>query len=271
MKIISVTGKIGCGKTYTCGQLQNELKNMGIPCIRISFADDVKIYALEAYGVLKGMDFDVAKVKQRIFENEHEIVNIMMNKAIESIKDGDVDLEKLIPPIMATHKTVMENSFSSGELTRFLMQNIGTEIFRALKGSYWVDLMVNKIKELSSLKWFYNSGVILIDDMRFDNEYFGLRYNFGQENVIVIKKTRDLKDILDSIKMTQDGYEQALLHPSENGFSDNIPYDFETEYVDDYLLKKILNRAINYENRNFNLCDKDVPSRTKGVKSKKEI
>lgn len=101
---------------------------------------------------------------------------------------------------------------------RQLMQTLGTEWGRGIHPDLWAHLAINKAANAS--------GRVVIDDMRFPNEYSAVKAAGGI-----------------TIKITRPGVERAVnCHPSE-GALDNHPFDYEI--VNDGSIDKMVAQALN--------------------------
>ena len=90
------------------------------------------------------------------------------------------------------------------EKGRQLLQNLGTEGFRAIDPDIWVEAIIPILKGLSK-----DFNVVVLPDVRFINEAIKLRDSMYVDGVF-------------SIKIERDGYDNGLTeeqkkHPSENG------------------------------------------------------
>lgn len=128
-------------------------------------------------------------------------------------------------------KMVCENYFGwsrgdKSETGRALLQNIGTNLFRAANPDIWVNMMIELIKGLRG-----TVDVVIIPDARFRNE---------------IVRVRDCEEIdgVFTVKIERDGYDNGLTeeqknHPSETSLDD---YTFDlivknNESLEDYIGK----------------------------------
>jgi hypothetical protein len=94
---------------------------------------------------------------------------------------------------------------------RKLLQVLGTECGRAYNPSIWVDKLLHRIKSLPATK-----NLVLIDDLRFDNEAEMVRDNGGK----VVNLTNRSYDLMEN-----------AAHSSEAGVSPElIDFHFDSGY-----------------------------------------
>lgn len=111
--------------------------------------------------------------------------------------------EELYPYI---NNTLKIQYHPPGQMThREVLQYVGTEIFREMYSSCWVDALINNIKK-------DNPIFALISDVRFKNEIQAIKRNNG----IVCKLNRDIQGGKDS-------------HTSENDFLSYTDWDIEID------------------------------------------
>jgi hypothetical protein len=87
---------------------------------------------------------------------------------------------------------------------RELLQHFGTDICRKIFNSCWVDYL-HKDVEIDAPEF------AVITDMRFDNEFYSIKNKTGKKNL--------------NIKLLRDPNSNSDLHYSEQGFSENLPWD----------------------------------------------
>ena len=104
--------------------------------------------------------------------------------------------------------------------SRFLMQKLGTEIFREqVSESYWIDIAIERVETL--LSWGYN---VVIDDIRFQNEINALL-------ILQEKLSNMLKvNVVRLVKVDEDGAIAIDIGEADNHVSertDDLEIDHE--------------------------------------------
>lgn len=106
---------------------------------------------------------------------------VMIERMKEELKDTLEQLSQL-------YQMSVETLFNvKPPVMRALMQNYGTEIYRSKNDGYWVDCFSELLNDVSK-----DYDVVLVDDMRFKNEYLFLKYNNADIYKIVRKDYEDV-------------------------------------------------------------------------------
>lgn len=152
--VILVSGKIGSGKDTVTKILKEKIeKKIGEKVLHEFFARALKEKCKDSFRPL--IDF--------------------LNKTFEEIRDESIDISHLI--------TKDENFFENkNEITRNLLQIVGSEIVRSVDPDYWVNKTIENIK--NSEMW-----VVIISDCRFPSEIEAIEDNFP---TIKIRVSRSL-------------------------------------------------------------------------------
>jgi len=216
MKIISIVGKMGSGKTYTCSKIENELRPLGYPVIRLSLADSLKMFTYDVFGVRKDSKVDQVELRERLKKEYSDV----MVKFVE-LSPNETDQNERAKYLISVCELI--ENIPEKNIPRYLLQKIGTDIVRKfVDKDFWTRRMIEKLAELQFLE-FMTEGIVLIDDMRFDNEYKLILEQFF--DVEVLRVERDENIICNDLRITTAEYKEMLNHTSEKSFNVSIPED----------------------------------------------
>lgn len=102
-------------------------------------------------------------IKEEIYALPHG------NILVSQIAFGDALKKMLLEAEICTYEELYE---TKTKFSRFMLQKIGTEIVRKVSPDYWCEKVFEKIKyEHYSEKVLNVEKIIIIDDIRFPNEY----------------------------------------------------------------------------------------------------
>jgi hypothetical protein len=191
IKLVTFCGKLGHGKSYTANQLTNLLVSNGISVYRIAFASYIKDTVRQIWNLRKddysNFYFDSLKFTKFIDELKSKFPS-----KTDIINEAALDLIELTK-LHLTKKEI---------ITRRLYQYIGTDLLRNLDADFHVKKLKEKVAIFSSCSLILD-GVIIVDDVRFENEAKFVRDNDG----ILCKVVRE--DVSENIASVND-------HISEN-------------------------------------------------------
>jgi len=186
--IILINGKARSGKDTFADMLMSEMK--GYNCFKTAFAKELKKVCSGAFGKLTG---DINGTVSKHIEKMYELCR--------SHNSGEVpaDFRDLGEELMLNLVTQECNwQGRKNIVTRGLLQNVGTEIFRKyFKETYWTDILNDEINSLVT-----NYDYILVSDWRYYNEYKEVLRNvernaelggsfFADVKVVTIQVRRD--------------------------------------------------------------------------------
>jgi hypothetical protein len=205
IKLVGFCGKLGHGKSYTANQLTNLLVNNGISVYRIAFAGYIKDMVRQIWNLRKddysNFYFDTLKFTKFIDELKSKFPS-----KTDIINEAALDLIELTN-LHLTKKEV---------ITRRLYQYIGTDLLRNLDVDFHVKKLKEKVAIFSSCSLILD-GVIIVDDVRFENEAKFVRDNNG----ILCKVVRE--DVSENIASVND-------HISENvNLDDYVQFVIEND------------------------------------------
>jgi hypothetical protein len=174
IKLVAFCGKLGHGKSYIANQLTNLLVNNGISVYRIAFASYIKDMVRQIWNLRKDdyskFYFDTLKFTKFIDELKSKFPS-----KTDIINEAALDLIELTN-LYLTKKEV---------ITRRLYQYIGTDLLRNLDADFHVKKLKEKVATFSSCSLILD-GVIIVDDVRFENEA-----KFVRDNGILCKVVRE--------------------------------------------------------------------------------
>lgn len=142
--ILAFSGRMGVGKSYLSQKIVKYLENNGKSASVVSFADSIRDAVLDLNPALELKEMSCfTRLKDILYE------------------DG---------------LTWTELKEDYPEIRKYL-QFVG-ELARKANDRYWTDKLLNKLDGLLKTK-----DVVIIDDLRFDKEYLGLKTNLLFRNI----------------------------------------------------------------------------------------
>jgi len=158
IKLVGFCGKLGHGKSYIADQLTNLLVTNGVSVYRIAFASYIKDIVNQIWNLRKDdyskFYFDSLKFTKFIDE-----LKTKFPSKTDIINEAALDLIELTK-IYLTKKEL---------IARRLYQYIGTDLLRNLDPNFHVNKLKEKVTIFSSCSLILD-GVVIIDDVRFENE-----------------------------------------------------------------------------------------------------
>jgi len=165
IKLVGFCGKLGHGKSYIADQLTNLLVTNGVSVYRIAFASYIKDIVNQIWNLRKDdysrFYFDSLKFTKFIDELKSKFPS-----KTDIINEATLDLIELTK----LHLTKKEL------ITRRLYQYIGTDLLRNLDVDFHVKKLKEKVAIFSSCSLILD-GIVIIDDVRFENEATFVRDN----------------------------------------------------------------------------------------------
>jgi hypothetical protein len=192
--LISFVGKLGSGKNHCMNKMVDELKDTGHTIYLVSFADPIKKILRDSFGLTKAgklptkhPEFTELYVKSQVVDSLYSLIR-QLN--YEKFDITESDLKSYIARNYEIHEKEFykwvcgatrgyfltmcptenwkDNTPEYALCFRKLGQMLGTELARHIVDSIWVDLALNKVKNV-----FKNNmaDYAFIADCRFLNEY----------------------------------------------------------------------------------------------------
>jgi len=232
MDIITLTGRMASGKTTRAVRLLAKAKPLGITTAFVGFADPLKTFVRKAFGIAKsgkvhGFDtgrlcytFILTEVENYLrasyLEIQDEItLNDELNSIIESIIYNSTAMESFVKTIHLAHISTHKDLYNKA--VRTILQTVGSEFGRKLHPDFWVYKNIYKLADLRK------SGVdlVIIDDLRFENEHIGLK-RYTSEMVVIGGSLTSLfleasdEIVAERLKVSVDYVREASQHDSED-------------------------------------------------------
>ena len=192
MIIISLSGHIGSGKSYIANKIREYAQNMGYNTIILSFAAIIKRFVYETTNTLKNGDKIIKRTENKNIAN---MIYPLLKR----------ETKELLEIIKTTND---ENKGEIKMLLRKIYQKIGEDV-REHNEDFFVNYVINIIKKLPQ-----EIDIVVIDDLRFKNEYKLLRKEFGKK-YIAIYLERDIYEIIEQLGISKEQYMLSLQHISE--------------------------------------------------------
>lgn len=159
MKSIELlAGSIGSGKAYIMSKHVQQLKEVGNNVYLISFADPIKKIVEEMYHIDK--NGNVLSDKEVDFSNDN--IKFFNFLPPNYIKHTNVNTKIYFNDIKEKYFAYKEGLITSKDFARYALQIIGTEVGQNLRKTIWVDIAIDKIKNIID-----DVDYVIIDDWRF--------------------------------------------------------------------------------------------------------
>ena len=186
MKIIMLAGQIGSGKAYIMSQMLQKRKEIGNSVATISFADPIKKFVIDTFGYDKnGVEVGLVDINIATFDLEELVKRFLLyfcsdiqhaNKLIIALEPIRDEIEGAIDTLSDERK----DTHQKRQAVRYLMQIIGTDLAHKIKRSFWIELAIEKIKQIAE---FFD--YIIIDDWRFLIEFDLVRLKFQNQYEVI--------------------------------------------------------------------------------------
>ena len=151
---VGIIGFAGSGKDTIAKMLQEQLWEQGYCCGIERFASPLKDLARAVFG----NDFDDRSVKEVLVPFTHEMKQV----AYSEIKAAQMQLLSVTQEENQKFDELLDELLIKDLISpRTFQQYVGTDLFRAIKPTVWVDATQAKTK---------STGIILIPDVRFGDE-----------------------------------------------------------------------------------------------------
>ena len=151
---VGIIGFAGSGKDTIAKMLQEQLLEQGYCCGIERFASPLKDLARAVFGD----DFDDRSVKEVLVPFTHEMKQV----AYSEIKAAQMQLLSVTQEENQKFDELLDELLIKDLISpRTFQQYVGTDLFRAIKPTVWVDATQAKTK---------STGIILIPDVRFGDE-----------------------------------------------------------------------------------------------------
>jgi len=214
IKLVGFCGKLGDGKSYIANQLTNLLVTNGVSVYRIAFASYIKDIVNQIWNLRKDdyskFYFDSVKFTKFISELKSRFPS-----KTDIINEATIDLIELTK----LHLTKKE------PITRRLYQYIGTDLLRNLDPDFHVKKLKEKVTTFSTCSLILD-GIVIIDDVRFENEA-----RFVRDNGILCKVVKE-SGINENIELVNN-------HVSENiNLDEYVQFTVENVIKNDTAIKQ---------------------------------
>lgn len=185
-------GKIGSGKNFVFDIIMKELTEAGKRCDHVYFAKALKDMSRESFKPLAmHMNFLCDQIEGIVSDIAED------NPEKEPLKK---EVAELLEKFRIHSYNWYENKT---EITRMLIQAIGTDFVRLADKDFWVKQVAKTIQAIDYADYF------IITDFRFPNEYYSLKDMLPGALIVPIKIDR---------KIERDGFIHQ--HPSELALDD---------------------------------------------------
>jgi len=223
-EIYGFVGQMGSGKTYHALKKAQEMKSIGRSVLLISWADPIKQMIYDKFYMTKSGFQDGGQMKLLEKLDNECIDEILQSYFVELLSENHLPKcrSQLFKACIHPYIDEIENTLRGAALNhkdyntcfRKLIQFIGTEIGRSINETLWIDVVLNRIKIA-----FTNNvaQVAIIDDIRFMNEFDGLKdFSFvNQINCIIKAVTASMEVRASRINATVQDLEMMSKHESE--------------------------------------------------------
>ena len=245
INIVVLSGKMHSGKDTFADNLKLELEDRGDSVYKIAYADStksdmVRIIKLLLLGknidkVMKIMDigfvygYKMTKIFNYINQDFQE--NISLKSEFDSLSNKD-----------------LQPKLKQLKHYRSIMQIYGTEIRRSLDNKYWINKVLNKIRQISADN-ISNSVDVIIPDGRFKNEIkLSDDLDASKYRVLTVRLEAPNEVIKDRIKNDPNDQEEiskeTFSHSSETELDEFKDFDFFVDTTDQNMVESTMKRLL---------------------------
>lgn len=247
INVVVLSGKMHSGKDTFADNLKLELEDRGDSVYKIAYADStksdmVRIIKLLLLGknvdeVMKIMDigfvygYKMTKIFNYINQDFQE--NISLKSEFDSLSNKD-----------------LQSKLKQLKHYRSIMQIYGTEIRRSLDKKYWINKILNKIRQISADN-ISNSVDIIIPDGRFKNEIkLSDNLDSSKYRVLTVRLEAPNEVIKDRIKNDPNDQEEiskeTFSHSSETELDDFKDFDFFVDTTNQTMVESTMKQLLDF-------------------------
>lgn len=227
INIVVLSGKMHSGKDTFADNLKLELEYRGDSVYKIAYADSTKSDMVRIIKLLllgKNID-EVMKIMDIGF-----VYGYKMTKIFNYINQDFQENTSLKSEFDSLSNKDLQPELKQLKHYRSIMQIYGTEIRRSLDKKFWINKILNKIRQISTDN-ISNSVDIIIPDGRFKNEIkLSDDLDASKYRVLTVRLEAPNEVIKDRIKNDpndkEEISEETFSHPSETELDDFKDFDF---------------------------------------------
>jgi hypothetical protein len=181
-----LAGGIGSGKAYIMSKMVQELKETGNSVYIVSFADPIKQFIKNTFGIDKnGFGYIInddmtfgefySQFKLTFFPN---VANFRANQSV--INSSAKQIYETALNIINGQHPISDTKSNLKRAIRFLLQITGTEMAQSYQKEVWPEICTKRIKNVQNY-----TDYVIIDDWRFLFEFFNLFRNFQNSDILL--------------------------------------------------------------------------------------
>lgn len=245
INVIILSGKLHTGKDTFADNLKLELEDRGDSVYKIAYADSTKS--------------DMVRIIKLLLlgKNIEEVMNVMdigfvygyqMTKIFNYINQDFQENISLKSEFDSLSNKDLQPKLKQLKHYRSIMQIYGTEIRRSLDNKYWINKVLNKIRQISSDN-ISNSVDIIIPDGRFKNEIkLGDYLDSSEYKILTVRLEAPNEVIKDRIKNDPNDQEEILKetfnHSSETELDDFKDFDFFVDTTNQNMVELTMRKLL---------------------------
>ena len=245
INIVILSGKMHSGKDTFADKLELELEDRGDSVYKIAYADSTKSDMVRIIKLLllgKNVD-EVMKIMDIGF-----VYGYQMTKIFNYINQDFLEKPYLKSEFESLSNKELQQKLKLLKHYRLIMQTYGTEIRRSLDNKYWINKVLNKIRQISNDNVSNNVDVI-IPDGRFKNEIElsddldALKYR-----VLTVRLEAPNEVIKDRIKNDPNDQEEiskeTFSHSSETELDNFKDFDFFVDTTNQNVVESTMKQLL---------------------------
>ena len=246
INVIILSGKMHSGKDYFADKLKLKMEKRGDITYKVAYADSTKS--------------DMVRIIKLFLLGKHvdEVMNIMdvgfvygyqMTKIFNYINQDFLENPYLKSEFNSLSNKELQPKLKLLKHYRLIMQAYGTEIRRSLDNKYWINKVLNKIRQISDDNIGNNVDVI-IPDGRFKNEIeLSDNLDASKYRVLTVRLEAPNEVIKDRIKNDPNDQEEiskeTFSHSSETELDDFKDFDFFVDTTNQNVVESTMKQLLN--------------------------
>lgn len=243
INVVVLSGKMHSGKDTFADNLKLELEDRGDSVYKIAYADSTKSDMVRIIKLLllgKNIE-EVMKIMDIGF-----VYGYKMTKIFNYINQDFQENTSLKSEFNSLSNKDLQPKLKQLKHYRSIMQIYGTEIRRSLDKKYWINKILNKIRQISADN-ISNSVDIIIPDGRFKNEIkLSDDLDSSKYRVLTVRLEAPNEVIKDRIKNDPNDQEEiskeTFSHSSETELDDFKDFDFFVDTTNQSMVESTIKK-----------------------------
>ena len=184
------------GKDSLALIFQNKLKPYYQTIFKIKFAEPLKLMVLSGLNLISSKSSSdpdaLHKLDEQLKDTETPLNKIASIQNLISFINHELEKYNFSGLSKEEKQAIYEaSSQSTKEAYRFLLQFIGTDVFRKRRKDFWTEQTIDRIKILLTRN---QNSIAIVSDLRFPDEADALRKNFCSLIIKTVRTSNDYSD-----------------------------------------------------------------------------